>query len=109
MCFSLWKIYFAARFTLLPSTAKETYSLLPLKASLLCEIPLGYRATVYNLQDIEYTSRDVVAVREDSHLKGTVRTAGEDAVSWAGLHLHHSGADVAEDGLLGVLRAEGVH
>lgn len=61
------------------------------------------------LQDVKDTVEDVVAVGEDSHLQGAVCPAGEDTVAGPGLHLHDAGADVAEDGLLGVLGAERMH
>lgn len=61
------------------------------------------------LQDVHQAARDAVAVGEHPHLQGAVRAAGEDAVAGPGLHLHDAGADVAEDGLLGVLGAERVH
>lgn len=61
------------------------------------------------LQDVDQAAGDVVAVREDPHLQGAVCSTGEDAVTWPCLHLHDTGADVAEDGLLGMLRAKRVH
>lgn len=61
------------------------------------------------LQDINQAAGDIVAVWEDPHLQGAVCPAGEDSVSGPRLHLHDAGADVAEDGLLGMLGAERVH
>lgn len=60
-------------------------------------------------QDVNNAAGDVVAVRENPHLQGAVRAAGEDAVPRTRLHLRDAVADVAEDGLLGVFVAEGVH
>lgn len=58
------------------------------------------------LEDLEYTGRNVVAVGKDPHLQGSVGTAGEDPISWAGFNLHHAGPNVAEYGLFGVFGAE---
>lgn len=61
------------------------------------------------LQDVNQAAGDIVTVREDPHLQGAVCSAGEDAVIGLRLHLHDTGTDVAEDGLLGMLVAERVH
>lgn len=61
------------------------------------------------LEDVEDAAGGVVAVRENPHLQRSVSTAGEDTVTGTRLDLHHAGADVTEDGLLGVLVAERVH
>lgn len=61
------------------------------------------------LQDVNQAAGDVVPIGEDPHLQGAVRSTGEDAVIGMSLHLHHTGANVTEDGLLGVLSAERVH
>lgn len=61
------------------------------------------------LEDIHQAVGNVVAVRQDSHLQRPVGAAGKNAVAGAGLHLHDAGADVAEEGLLCVFNAEGVH
>lgn len=67
------------------------------------------KVEVGELQDVNQAAGDIVAVGEDPHLQGAVCSAGEDAIPRPRLHLHHTGADVAEDGLLGMLAAEGVH
>lgn len=61
------------------------------------------------LQDVNQTAWDAVTVGEDPHLQGAVGAAGEDAVARSCLHLHDTGADVAEDGLFSMLAAERVH
>lgn len=64
---------------------------------------------LFQLEDVEDAARRVVAVWENPHLQRSVSTAGEDPVPGTGLDLHHPGADVTEDGLLGVFIAERVH
>lgn len=66
-------------------------------------------ASAVSLQHVHQAAGDVVAVGEDPHLQGAVSATGEDPVPGPSLHLHDAGADVAEDGLLGVLGAKRVH
>lgn len=61
------------------------------------------------LQDVDQAAGDIVAVREDPHLQGAICSTGEDAVTGARFHLHDTGTDVAEDGLLGMFGAKRVH
>lgn len=48
------------------------------------------------------------AVRQDSHLHGTVRPAGEEVIGRTRFDLHDACAEVAEEGLAGVFVAESV-
>lgn len=60
------------------------------------------------LRDKLHISLDAAVVRQDSHLHGTVRPAGEDVIGRARFDLHDARAEVAEEGLAGVFVAESV-
>lgn len=86
---------------------KQRFFLAPLRLDGSLD-PLGESGRG-RLQDVDQTAGDAVAVGQHPHLQGAVGAAGEDSVAGSSLHLHDAGADVAEDGLLGVLGAEGMH
>lgn len=61
------------------------------------------------LRDKLHISLDAAdAVRQDSHLHGTVRSAGEEVIGRARFDLHDARAEVAEEGLAGVFVAKSV-
>lgn len=61
-----------------------------------------WRRQQQSLQNVAEARRDAESVGQNSHLQGTIRSTGEDAVALCHLNLHDSGAEVSEDGLLGV-------